>query len=99
MELYARHAFILAIIMFKESPREHINRANLSSRSSFLIPQHFKIVLKHIDQLIGLQGFLYSVRHSVNEFVQFLRDRLILGGVLLHLRNKVLRVILDTSID
>ena len=70
MKLDARDALVLTVVMFKERPWQHVDSAYLGSRGSFLIAQHFKVVLEHINQFIGLQRFFYPVGDSVNEFIK-----------------------------
>mmetsp|Transcript_3505 Transcript_3505/g.2528 ORF Transcript_3505/g.2528 Transcript_3505/m.2528 type:complete len:303 (-) Transcript_3505:197-1105(-) len=94
VELDTRNSFIFAVIMLYECPRQYINRADFGSIRRFFISQHFKVILKHIDEFIGLECGFYFVTCSFYELVKSFLHALFLLRVLLHLADEVAGIVL-----
>ena len=69
MEFNAGNSFAFAVIIINKSPGLHIGSIDFSTCSSFFISKHIKIILEHINDLIGLEGFLNSESNSINKFI------------------------------
>ena len=62
-----------------ELARHSIRRVDICAFSSFVIAKHFKIILKDINNFVGLELALNSCRHSIDECIKpFWKLRVIL---------------------
>jgi len=93
MELDARNSFQMAILRLRECSRFHFNTVNFPSLCRKFISQHFKIILKHIYNFIGLQGLFNSKSNSINKFIKFL-FHLIISFEITHLSDEVISIVL-----
>ena len=98
MKLDTRHSFLVAVIRLGESSRRHFNTIYLSGGGSHFTGQHFEVILEHIDDFIGLQGFFNSVSNFVNELIKFFFHSLIVFEVT-EFTNEVVRVVLSRLVD
>ena len=98
MEFNARNSFQMTIFRLRECSWGHFNTVNLSSLSCNFISQHFKVILKHIDNFIGLESFFNSEGNSINKFIQFL-FHLIITFEITHLSDKIISIILTSFVN
>ena len=48
----------------------HFHTVDFTSLSCTFISQHFKVILEHIDDFVGLESFFNSKCNFINEFVK-----------------------------
>jgi len=68
----ARDSLGLTVLLFEVGPRHNIDVGVLTASRSILVAKHLEIVLEHIDDLVGLKGFLDAVLDAVDELVKLL---------------------------
>ena len=93
MEFNARNSFQMTIFRLRECSWGHFNTVNLSSLSCNFISQHFKIILKYIDNFIRLESFFNSESNSINKLIQFL-FHLIISFEITHLSDEIVSIVL-----
>jgi len=98
MELDARNSFKMTIFRLRKCSWRHFNTINLSSLCRKFVSQHLEVILKDIDNFIGLESFFNSKGNSINKFIQFL-FHLIISFEITHLSDEVISVILTSFVD
>ncbi len=98
MEFDAANYLFLTVLLLVKCSRHHIDRANLLRSHLLLAAKHLKVVLEHIDNLIGLEGLLNAEAHAVNEFVKLIVNCSAAARLLLDLVNEVTWLVLDAGV-
>ena len=71
MELDAGDSLVFAIVMVDELAGQQVNATDLRVCGSLFSTQDIEVVLKHVNQLIGLEGFFNSVGDSIDKLLNF----------------------------
>ena len=75
-----------------------IYSVNIRAFGGFIITEHLKIVLKHIDDLIGLELALNSRSHSIDESIKSFSKLCIILQSFCRLPDEILSVICTARI-
>jgi len=78
MELDTSHPLAFTVITIEIVPSLHGGRVDFAISCSFVITEHFEIVLEHINDFVGLECCFNTICNSVNELIKLLSEYLCL---------------------
>ncbi len=87
----------MTVLRLRKSSRGHFNTVDFPTLGRKFICQHFKIILKDINDFIRLQSFLNSKSYSINEFIKFF-FHLIIALEVTHLSDEIVSIVLTSFV-
>jgi len=93
VKLDARHSLLVTVVALGEGSGRHLDCVDFPLLGLFVSCKHLEVVLKDVDDFVGLKRLLHDKSHFVDELVEFF---LHLGIVteIAHLLDEVFGVVL-----
>ena len=70
VEPNARNGLRLAVLLFEVGSGDYVDVGVLWAWRGIFISEHLKVVLKHIDDFVGLESLFDAILHTVDKLIE-----------------------------